>query len=102
VRRGNLPPQQLAEWPNGPAAPADCGPFKRSTIIISMLTPAQRRSVRAVAVMGSHDEAGFALGVSVNTIHKHVTAAMRIADVHRFTDFLIAVEWLRVPPEVMG
>jgi DNA-binding CsgD family transcriptional regulator len=90
------PPQRLA----GDRMPANCGPFQRSTVLIALLTPAQRRAVRARAAADSIEDAAEELGISPQTIKKHLSAAMQTANACDFLDLLRNLEWLRVPPQM--
>lgn len=95
MRRPAPPPQRLV----GDPIPADCTPFRRSTVIIATLRPREREVLRAKALGASYDEVAASLGISVNTAKKHTKAVMHRAGAHSFDELLIALEWLRVPSE---
>jgi DNA-binding CsgD family transcriptional regulator len=84
----------------GDQVPADCAPFRRSTVLIASLTPAQRRAVRARAAADSGVEAAAELGISPQTLRNHLSAAMQTAGTCDFLGLLRELEWLRVPVQM--
>ncbi len=66
---------------------------------MSRLTPAEERVLRAYALTGSRQEAADALGIALNTVYAHLTAAYRALGVPGSIDAFRALGWLTVPGE---
>ena len=91
------PPQRMCG-----DVPTDSQPFRRSTVDIAMLTPMQRRAVRARALAVSYESAADALGMSDHTVRNLVWDAIKRVGVHSLLELLAALGWLRVPPDEQG
>jgi DNA-binding NarL/FixJ family response regulator len=93
VRRPPPPPQRMV----GDTVPADCSPFRRSTVLLAMLTPRQRKVLWTKASGLTNGEVGAELGISEQTVKRHIDTMLQRADCHSFPQYLLAIEWTRVP-----
>lgn len=66
---------------------------------MTRLTPAEMRVLRAYALTGNRQEAADALGIALNTVYAHLTAAYRALGVPGALDAFHALGWLTVPDE---
>lgn len=63
------------------------------------LTPAQRRSVAAWALLWDHNAAARLLGISLSTQRTHMADAQQGAGVHSGGELLDALGWVTVPDD---